>query len=287
MRLLSAGVALIAGGTAALAQTATTAGHGAPNPWQITMQEPVTEIAQNINLFHNWLLWIITAISLFVLALLIYVVVKFNERANPTPSRTTHNTLLEVAWTVVPVLILVSIAIPSFRILRQQLVIPQHDVVVKATGRSWYWEYEYPSDQGGFRFEQRIIAEADDQAKAKPGPKGEPRLLAVDNELVLPVNKVVRLQVTGGDVLHAFAMPSFGIKIDAVPGRLNETWFRAEREGVYYGQCSELCGQYHAYMPIAIRVVSEQDYGRWLEQAKTKFARIDGAADVKLAAVAR
>ena len=247
------------------------------------MQGMVTGVGQNMHAFHNWLLVLVTAVSLFVLALLVYVILKFNDRANPTPSKTTHHTGLEVAWTIVPIIILVAIAIPSFRILRQQLVIPQADLVVKATGYAWYWGYEYGQDQGNIRFEQRILADPSDQAKALPGPNGAPRLLAVDNEMVVPVNKIVRVQVTAADVLHSFAMPSFGIKIDAVPGRLNETWFRAEREGVYYGQCSELCGQYHAYMPIAIRVVSEQQFAAWIEEAKKKFASNDAAAPVRLA----
>jgi cytochrome c oxidase subunit 2 len=276
---LTAGGALVVSTNAALA-----AAYGVPEPWQIGMQEMATEVGRDVARFHTWLVWLITAISLFVLALLVVVMVRFNERANPAPSRTTHNTPIEVAWTVVPVLILVAIAIPSFRVLREQLVIPKHDLVVKATGRAWYWEYEYPSDQGNIRFEQRIIADPADQAKALPGPNGEPRLLAVDNEVVVPVNKTVRLQVTAGDVLHAFALPSFSLKLDAVPGRLNETWFRAEREGVYYGQCSELCGTYHAYMPIAIRVVSEAAYDRWLEEARRRFA---GRTEVELAAAGR
>jgi cytochrome c oxidase subunit II len=277
VRLLAGGPALVLSAAAALA-----ADYGKPVDWQMGVQLPVTQIARDIDLFHDWLLWIITAISLFVLALLAAVVLKFNERANPAPSRTTHNTMLEVAWTVVPVLILVAIAIPSFRILREQLIIPKHDIVVKATGYSWYWGYEYPQDQGGFRFESNMIPDAD----IKPD-QGQIRLLSVDNEMVVPVNKIVRLQVTAGDVLHAFAMPSFGLKLDAVPGRLNETWFQAEREGVYYGQCSELCGNGHPYMPITIRVVSEERYNAWLAEAKTRYARIDGAGDAKLAANAR
>ncbi|HEX8168341.1 MAG TPA: cytochrome c oxidase subunit II [Beijerinckiaceae bacterium] len=265
-RLAMAGLALALGSTAALA-----AGTGQPEPWQIAMQNPMTELAQGVHNFHTWLVWIITAISFFVLALLIAVVVKFNERANPVPSRTTHNTLIEVAWTIVPVLILVAIAIPSFRLLREQLIIPKADVVVKATGMNgWYWTYEYPADQGGFKFESFMLDEAKRAEAIKAGANA-PRLLAVDNEMVVPLNKVVKVQVTAEGVLHAFALPSFGIKIDAVPGRLNETWFRAEREGVYYGQCSELCGNGHPYMPIQIRVTSEAAYAAWLAEAKQKY----------------
>jgi cytochrome c oxidase subunit 2 len=267
-------------GTAALALGAcgaALAGTGQPSPWQMNMQTPVTEVARDVVAFHNALLWIITAISVFVLALLVYVVFKFNEKANPVPSRTTHNTTVEVLWTIVPILILVGISIPSFRLLREQLVIPKPDVVVKVTGHAWYWSYEYPADQGGFRFESNLL-----ETGLKPD---QPALLAVDNEVVVPVNKVVKLQVTAADVLHAFAVPSFGIKMDAVPGRLNETWFKAEREGVYYGQCSELCGARHAYMPIAVRVVSDAQYAAWIEEAKKKFAAVDeGDTAVRYAA---
>jgi cytochrome c oxidase subunit 2 len=249
---------------------------GLPQPWQMSMQDPVTPTADYVHWFHDLLLWIITGIVLFVLALLIYVIVRFNERANPTPSKTTHNSLLEVAWTVIPVLILVVIAVPSFRLLKEQLVLPKADVVVKATGHQWYWSYEYPKDQGGFGFDSILVP--DDQLKPD-----QPRLLTVDNEMVVPVNKVVKVQVTGADVIHAFAMPSFGLKIDAIPGRLNETWFKAEKEGVYHGQCSLICGQNHAYMPITIRVVSDQAYTAWLAEAKKKYASID-TNPVKVAA---
>ncbi len=252
------------------------AGTGQPTPWQMDFQGMVTENGHFVAAFHYWLVILITAISLFVLGLLVYIVYRFNERSNPTPSKTTHNTMLEVAWTVVPVLILIAIAIPSFRVLREQLVIPKHDLVVKATGYAWYWGYEYPQDQGGFRFDSNMVDEKD----LKPG---QPRLLTVDNEMVVPVNKVVRLQVTAGDVMHNFAVPSLGQKLDAIPGRLNETWFKADREGVFYGQCSELCGNGHPYMPITVRVVSEQAYAAWVAEAKTKFARIDGTAPTKLA----
>jgi cytochrome c oxidase subunit II len=258
------------GATAAIA-----AGTGQPEPWQIAMQNPVTDLARGAHRFHTWLVWIITAISLFVLALLVAIIVKFNEQANPSPSRTTHNTMLEVAWTIVPVLILVAIAIPSFRLLRAQLIIPKADVVLKAVGHAWYWEYEYPADQGGFKFDSNMLETKD----LKPG---QPKLLAVDNEVVVPVGKVVRVQTTAADVLHSWAVPSFGFKLDAIPGRLNEMWFQAQREGIYYGQCSELCGNGHPYMPIAVRVVSEDAYRAWLDEAKKKYARLGG--DTKLAA---
>jgi len=249
------------------------AGHA--EEWQLGMQDMVTQLGRDVAVFHDWLLLLITLISLFVLVLLVICVVRFNERVNPVPTRTTHNTTLEVAWTIVPVLILVAIAIPSFRVLREQLIIPPHDLVVKATGHSWYWNYEYPSDQGGFQFDSNMVPENEIKA-------GQPRLLAADNELVVPINKIVRVQITAADVLHNFAVPSFGIRLDAVPGRLNETWFKADREGIYYGQCSELCGNGHPYMPINVRVVSEADYAAWVAQAKQKYAATGG--DVKVAA---
>jgi len=242
---------------------------GQPAPWEMTFQEAVTPVMEYITWFHNWLLVIITLITLFVLALLIIVFVRFNAKANPTPSRTTHNTLLEVAWTLVPVIILVCIAVPSFKLLFLQTTIPQADLTIKATGKQWYWSYAYPDSN--FEFDSLLAC---DQQRQKCE---QPRLLAVDNDIVVPVNKTVRVQVIGSDVIHAFAVPAFGIKIDAVPGRLNETWFKATREGIYYGQCSELCGKDHAFMPIAVKVVSEKDYATWLEQAKKKYAAIDGS----------
>jgi cytochrome c oxidase subunit 2 len=215
------------------------------------------------------------------LALLLIVMVKFNVRANPNPSRTTHNTLLEVAWTLVPVLILVGIAIPSFRLLFFQLTIPamsaeQGDVTIKATGKQWFWTYAYP-DHGNFEFDSLMVR---DTAQLK----GRPRLLAVDNELVVPVNKNIRVITTGADVIHAFAVPSFGIKIDSIPGRINETWFRPTREGIYYGQCSELCGKDHAFMPIAVRVVNEDQFKSWVQGAQKKFAREDITPSTTVAA---
>lgn len=232
---------------------------GQPSPWEMTMQPSASPVMDDIEWFHGFLLWIITAITLFVTALLITVMVKFNAKANPTPSKTTHNTLIEVVWTIVPVLILVGIAIPSFRLLFYQVDVPKADLTVKATGKQWYWTYSYP-DNGKFEFDSLMAQDK------------KPRLLAVDNEMVVPVNKIVRVQTTGADVIHAFAVPAFGIKIDAVPGRLNETWFKATKTGMFYGQCSELCGKDHAFMPIAVRVVSDQEFAAWVETAKKKFA---------------
>jgi cytochrome c oxidase subunit II len=247
-----AGVALLAGG-AAFAEL------GQPAPWEYKLQEAGSPVMDNIIWFHNFLLWIITIITLFVLALLIVVVVKFNARSNPVPSRTTHNTLIEVAWTLVPVLILVAIAVPSFRLLFQELDVPKADLTIKVTGKQWYWSYGYP-DNGKFEFDSLLAQDK------------KPRLLGVDNEMVVPVNKVVRIQTTGADVIHSFAVPAFGIKIDSIPGRLNGTWFKATKLGMFYGQCSELCGKDHAFMPIAVRVVNDQEFTAWVEGAKKKFA---------------
>jgi len=243
---------------------------GQPSPWQLGLQQAASPVMESITSFHNGLLIVISLITVFVLALLIAVMIKFNAKANPVPSKTTHNTLLEVLWTVVPVLILVGIAVPSFRLLFLQLDIPKADLTVKATGKQWFWTYSYP-DNGPFEFDSLMLK--DDERKP-----GQPRLLAVDNEMVVPVNKVVRVLATASDVIHAFAVPSFGVKIDAIPGRINETWFKATKEGMYYGQCSELCGRDHAFMPIAVRVVSEQAFATWVAQAKQKFAGTDNAA---------
>lgn len=277
-RLVSAlGVAagLVLGTTGAMAE------NGLARPWQMDLQDAATPIAEFIHSFHFGLLVTITVITLFVLALLILVAMKFNAKANPTPSQTTHHVGLEVAWTLIPVLILVVIAIPSFRLLKQQLVPPPADLTLKITGHAWYWKFEYPKDQGGFEFEARMLSE-EDRKKVTGGDKAKelefPRLLAVDNEVVVPVNKNVVVNVTAADVIHAFAVQAFGVKIDAVPGRLNQTWFRATKEGVYYGQCQELCGKDHAFMPLAIRVVSEEKYKAWLVDAKKKFAATGDAA---------
>jgi cytochrome c oxidase subunit II len=250
--LALAGIALVASGTAF-------AELGQPAPWEFKLQEAATPVMENITWFHNFLLVLITVITLFVLVLLIMVVVKFNARTNPVPSKTTHNTLIEVAWTLIPVLILVGVAVPSFRLLFQELDIPKADLTIKATGKQWYWSYAYP-DNGKFEFDSLMAQDK------------QPRLLGVDNEMVVPVNKVIRVQTTGADVIHSFAVPAFGIKIDAVPGRLNETWCKATKTGMFYGQCSELCGKDHAFMPIAVRVVSDQEFTAWIETAKKKFA---------------
>lgn len=239
-------------------------GLGMAHPWQLGFQTPASPIMEQIHAFHTYVTIIITLIALFVLALLIYVMARFNERSNPQPSRATHNTLLEIAWTVIPVLILVAIAIPSFRLLFAQYDFPKADLHITATGNQWYWSYEYP-DQG-ITFDSIMVPEADLKAD-------QPRLLTVDREVVVPVGKNVIVGLKSNDVIHDWAVPAFGVKLDAVPGRLQSTWFRAEREGVYYGQCSELCGRNHAFMPIAVRVVSEAEFADWL--AKTKAASAD------------
>jgi cytochrome c oxidase subunit II len=246
--------ALMAGGETALAA------FGQAVPWQFGFQDSATPVMDEITAFHDFLLYVITAISAFVLILLITVIVRFNARANPTPSRVTHNTTVEVLWTVVPVVILAVIAVPSFRLLFYELDTPPADITVKATGKQWFWTYDYP-DNGKFEFDSLMLQDKDRKAD-------QPRLLAVDNEMVVPVNKIVRVQVIGSDVIHSFTVPSFGVRIDAVPGRLNETWFKATREGTYYGQCSELCGKDHAFMPIAVRVVKEQVFNDWVAALK-------------------
>jgi len=248
--LAVAGVALVAGGTAF-------AELGQPAPWEYKLQESASPVMESIIYFHDWLLIVITVITLFVLGLLITVVIKFNAKANPVPSRTTHNTLIEVIWTLGPVLILMAIVVPSFKLLFDELDIPKADLTIKATGNQWNWTYTYPDDKIEFT---SIMLSDEDRAKLGSPP---PRLLGVDHALVVPVNKVVRVQTTGADVIHSFAVPAFGIKIDSIPGRLNETWFKATKLGVFYGQCSELCGKDHAFMPIVVKVVNDQDYDNW------------------------
>jgi cytochrome c oxidase subunit 2 len=254
------------------------AGLGQPTPWQIGLQDAASPIMQDITAFHNFLLWMIAAISAFVLILLLIVIVRFNARANPTPSRTTHNTPIEIVWTIVPVIILALIAVPSFRLLFVQLDVPTPDLTVKATGKQWYWSYSYP-DNGNFEFDSLMVADKDLKA-------GQPRLLSVDNEMVVPVNKVVHVLVTGADVIHSFTVPSFGIRIDAVPGRINDTWFKATSEGMFYGQCSELCGKDHSFMPVAVRVVNDSDFTAWLDAAKKKYAGAQSAPTNAFAAAA-
>jgi len=236
-----------------------------PREWQLGFQKAASESMHDIVWFHDYMLVPITvAISVFVLFLILYTCVRFRQSKNPNPSTTSHNTFIEVVWTLVPCLILIVIAVPSFKVLYSQDKIPPADVTVKAIGYQWYWGYEYPDEN--VAFDSYMINDEDLQP-------GQPRLLTVDNEIVVPVNKNVKVMITAGDVLHAFALPAFGVKRDAIPGRINETWFKAERTGTFYGQCSELCGIKHAFMPITVRVVTDDEYAEWLADAKVKFAK--------------
>lgn len=257
---------------------------GQPVDWQLNFQEAATPVMENINAFHNLMLPIITAIVILVLGLLVWVMVRYNRKANPNPSRTSHNTFVEVVWTVIPILILVVVAIPSLRLLYFQDRIPEADLTVKTIGYQWYWGYEYPGTDISF---DALMLEREDAEAADL-----PALLATDYAMVVPVNKTVKVLVTASDVIHNWAMPAFGIKMDAVPGRLNETWFRAEKEGLYYGQCSELCGVRHAFMPIMVKVVSEDVYEQWavaaaedIDEAQALLARLENSP-TKLAAKA-
>ena len=236
-----------------------------PKKWQMGFQEPASQTMRDIVWFHDYMLLpIIVAISVFVLFLMAYAMIRFRASRNPNPSKRTHNVAVEIIWTLVPCLILIVMAVPSFKVLYSQDTIPKADVTIKAIGYQWYWGYEYPDEN--IIFESYMIEEEDLK-------EGQPRLLAVDNVVVVPVNKVVKVLITANDVLHAWALPSFGVKRDAMPGRINETWFKAEKEGTYYGQCSELCGIKHAFMPIEVRVVSVKEYEEWLNEAKIKFAK--------------
>ena len=251
---------------ACLAALATSAIGAVPRPWGLDFQEPATEQARRLQDFHDMLVVIITLIAFFVLALMVYVVLRFRASRSPVPTRTAHNAVVEVIWTVVPVIILVLIAIPSFKLLYWLDRTDEAEMTLKIIGRQWYWSYEYP-DQGNFTFDSTIIPETE----IKPG---QYRLLEVDNRVVLPIDTNVRLLFTASDVLHAWAVPAFGVKMDSIPGRTNESWVRIEKEGVYYGQCSELCGVGHAYMPIAVEAVSRERFQSWVREAQQKFARI-------------
>jgi cytochrome c oxidase subunit 2 len=247
---------------------------GAPQPDQLGLQPPATSIAVELDFLHNWILMpIITVITVFIMILLLIVIFRFNEKRNPVASKVTHNTLLELAWTVVPVVILVVIAIPSFRLLYNQLDIPKPDLTIKAIGHQWYWSYEYPDD-GNFTFDAHLIT-ADPVEAAQ---KHVLRLLDTDNEVVLPVGKNIRIQITGADVIHSWTVPAFGIKHDAVPGRINESWINIDKPGIYYGQCSELCGVQHGYMPIKVRAVTPEEFQAWVKDAQTKFDKVETPA---------
>lgn len=234
-----------------------------PHEWQMTFQPPATEVMENIEWLHHFLMVIMFSVVAFVMFLLAYVCIRFNAKANPVPNKFSHNVTIEVLWTLIPMVLLVVIAIPSFKILNYVEHTPKADLTVKVVGYQWYWHYIYP-DNGNFEFDSNMIPVKD----LKPGQK---RLLDVDNRIVIPAGKVVRFLTTGADVIHSFAVPSFGIKIDAVPGRTNETWVKVEKPGIYYGQCSELCGINHGFMPIAVEVVSPEDFDIWVGDAKKKF----------------
>lgn len=249
---------------------------GLAHPWELDLQAAGSPVHEQVHNFHNLLLVIITGIVIFVTALLVYVLVRFNEKANPVPSKTSHNTLIEVIWTAVPVIILIIIAVPSFSLLYYMDKTADADMTIKATGYQWYWGYTYPDQQG---IELTSILVPDDELKP-----GQPRLLTTDNDLVVPVGENIRLLVTAADVIHSWAMPSLGVKKDAVPGRLNETWFRIEKPGMYYGQCSEICGEGHGFMPISIRAVTRAEFDDWVNQ---KVAAMNGGQKHQLAAAAK
>jgi len=282
-RYFSKGLFSLAGGMSAFALGGSAANAAEPQPWQIYFQPPVTPVAVQAQAFNGGVLLVAVLISLFVLALLVTVIVRFNAKANPVPTKTSHNTMIEVVWTIVPVLILVGITIPSFALLfaanDPARAITGYDATkdkplfVKVIGHQWSWSYEYP-DSPGISIDSNIVRDPDKGDQAENFAAGAPRLLEADNALVVPVGTVVRAHVTSTDVIHSFTVPAFSMKIDAVPGRLNETWFRADKEGIYYGQCAQLCGQDHAFMPINVRVVSKDKFSQFIAAAKTN---LDGA----------
>lgn len=240
---------------------------GQPIDWQFSWQEAATKIAEQIHWFEGYSLMFIVPVTVMILLLLLWCIVKYRKSVNPVASRTSHNTMIEVIWTIGPVIILLFLAIPSFQLLTAQYSPEDPQITVKATGYQWYWGYEYQVDDP-LSFDSLLLQDTDRAALGKEDLAVYPRLLTVDNELVVPVNATVRLLVTAADVIHSWTIPAFGVKMDAVPGRLNEAWFKAEREGLYYGQCSELCGKDHAYMPIGVRVVSQEQYDTWLAAAR-------------------
>ena len=246
-----------------------------PKDWQLGFQKAASQGMEDIVWFHDYMLLpIITAITVFVLFLLLYTCVRFRASKNKVASTTSHNTTIEVLWTLIPCLILVVMAVPSFKVLYTQDTIPKADVTIKAVGYQWYWGYEYPDEN--IIFDSYMVDEKDLK-------ENQPRLLTVDNEIYVPVNKVIKVMITANDVLHAWALPSFGVKRDAIPGRINETWFKADRTGTYYGQCSELCGIKHAFMPITVNVVTEEEYNQWLNKAKVEFAKEELKNNIKVA----
>jgi cytochrome c oxidase subunit 2 len=269
----------LVGGIAAVAAAAlwmASAHAEAPHPWQMNFQPAASPVAERFHEFHNFLLVLITLITIFVLGLMAYVAVRFRASRNPTPSRTTHNTTIEVLWTVIPVVILVVMAVPSFKLLYYVDRAHDAEMTVKVTGHQWYWSYEYP-DNGNFTFDSNHVQDADLKS-------GQIRLLSVDNHIVLPVDTTVRVLITSGDVMHSWFVPPVGVQMYAVPGRLNETWVKVEREGTFYGQCNQICGINHGFMPIEIEAVSKDKFKQWAAEAQKKFARVDGEPSVRVAA---
>ena len=232
--------------------------------WQLSFQNPATDLMGSVVGLHNIILIVMTLVTLFVLFLLFYVSFRFSAKRNPIPSTTTHNTVVEVLWTAIPIVILVVLAIPSFKLLYQQEKSENYDMTVKVIGHQWYWEYEYP-DHGDFYFESYMVQDKDLQ-------EGDLRLLTVDNPLVIPANKNIQILITAGDVLHSWAVPSMGLKTDAVPGRLNETWVNVKEPGIYRGQCSEICGTGHGFMPVVVKVLPEKEFVAWANEAKNNYA---------------
>lgn len=279
MKKFLAGLAAI---SPVLAVSSASAAAGQPTPWQLSFQDPASAMMEEIIWFERYTLWFIVPIVLLVLALLAWCIIRYRASANPVPSRTSHNTIIEVIWTTGPVIVLLFLAVPSFQLLTAQYNLEREpEMTIKATGLQWNWEYEY-QDEEPLIFSSFMLRDQDRPGSGKEDLADYPRLLAVDNEIVVPVDTTVRVLVTAGDVIHAFAMPSFGVKVDAVPGRINETWFNSTREGIFYGQCSELCGKDHAFMPIAIRVVSQEQYDTWRTQAQ---ANLDGANKALMASI--
>jgi cytochrome c oxidase subunit II len=269
-------LATVALGAVAVAACAATAMAAQPRPWELGMQPPATLVKERLSAFHDELLVIIFLISAFVMGLLLYVILRFNHQRNPVPTRTTHNALIEIIWTVVPVLILITIAIPSFKLMYYMADIPKPDLTVEVTGHQWYWTYTYP-DQGGLTFDSNIVQDAN----LKPG---QLRLLTVDNPLVVPAGENVEVKVTSTDVIHSWFIPSFGVQEYAVIGRSNDSWFNILHPGTYYGECNQICGMNHSDMPIEVVAMSKAGFQQWLVGAKKKFAANGSAAPLRLAA---
>ncbi len=301
MRILLGTIGAVIAAIVGSAHKAAAQAVGLPESGGMGFQEPASPIMEQLVSFHDLLLWLVTGICVLVAGLILWIIIRYNRKANPVPSKTSHNTLIEVLWTAVPVLILVVIAVPSFKLLYAQDQTPPADLVVKAIGSQWYWTYEYP-DYDNMSFDAVMLSEKffTDQSAESQAQRAEAvgylqnflnsdktpeihRLLDTDTRIVVPVGKVVKVLVTASDVIHSWTIPAFGIKVDAVPGRLNEVWFKANEIGTYYGQCSELCGVRHAYMPIVVEAVSQEDFDRWVERAQAEYA--EAPATTRLASI--